>query len=813
MPVIQSSVYHIGGVTVPRTYLSGHHVHDMAWADKRLTQLEPHVAKPLAKTYLARYAVKPRSAAIWLRNMSAACLQAAERFPLPPYELRNELRRDMIAAEWARRCQMLLAELTANGDVPTTDLLEAIASQAKAWHFCPPLPGDPRTHVTQLLGRELEQDERAAMAPAVERFEGTAASILVRLLDESWWRRRITRAWDVYCELIAIFTGQVRKGVSAYASHHARREHLARKTAQLRWAEGRKVVNEELGQECELLEAMMASVSNPMIRRCELMVRLRGFEELAKESGHVGLFVTLTAPSQYHAWKQNRKNKKTYQNDKYNGSTPTQTQRLLGKQWAQFRAAIARRGLKTYGFRIAEPHHDATPHWHALLFVEPARVDEFLALLTFYFTAGDRHELGMPNTEALDFLNRKRVRHKAAKALALIDINDKGTIKAIKPRVAWELIDESKGGATAYVAKYISKNIDGHRVGIDEEAEEYIDTAVTGVAAWASRHRIRQFQQIGGPAVTVWRELRRLGSDVIEWDHILEIARAAVNGSRWGDFIKAMGGLLTPRKEHLIQLAKRLDVGANKYGEDVQRLLGVASQEQQKLAQTRFEGWTIVRKGANAPQGVNPGTGMALGEQREHAVGERSELPLSGGSRAPWSSDNNCTQGSKSAEKGSALARELPHLGLQPDPMTIRLLEHGSILNTGDQYVRLVGDWLIVTRHWPGATSAPKHGGQPTLTPFEQELAAEFAEVEHQRKEVLKLQVRSAVLTGDSLDFIQSLPTADLELAVDELANSVDWLEAAQEYPPTRKEIREFLPSQQPAMKRHHLSAPAKSEP
>ncbi|PTT44897.1 replication endonuclease [Aeromonas sp. HMWF016] len=775
-------IRHLGGVTLPPNLLAAEHQQHMAWADHRLSLVEQHVAKPLAKTYLARYATKPRSAAIWLRNMSAACQQAAERFPVPPHELRNELRRDMIAAEWAGRCQTILADMTANGAVRAAELLEALAGQAKAWHFCPPLPTDPIANHVKLLGRELAEGERAALAPFVTKFEGNAASIMIRLLDEQWWRRRITRAWDVYCELIAIFTGQVRKGVSPYASHHARREHLARKTAQYHWAESRKVVNEALGQECDLLEAMMASVSNPMVRRCELMVRMRGFEELAKEQGHVGLFVTLTAPSQYHAWKQNQKTGKTFQNDKYNGSTPTQTQKMLCSQWAQFRAAIARRGLRTYGFRIAEPHHDATPHWHALFFVEPEQQQEFLTLLTFYFTQRDRHELGMPNTETLDYLNHNRIRNKAAKALALININDRATIKAIKPRVAWEIIDESKGSATGYIAKYVAKNIDGHRVGWDEEAEEAVETSTTGVAAWASRHRIRQFQQVGGPSVTVWRELRRLRDQVVEWDEILETARAAVNGSRWGDFIKAMGGIMLPRAEHLIKLSKRLESEATRYGEDRLRLMGVMSQQLNKLAQTRFEGWEIVKKGTKANQ--SSGAGVVFGE--------RSELQSSGGSRATRSSVNNCTEGSKTGVKGSALAKELIRMGL--DESNASLLQHGCIINADGQYVRLVGDRLIVTRNWPGA-------GDAVADQLTAEVEAGLRAAHTEREEMLRLRVRGAALVGDDLQFINELPLADAEVALHELKETVDWMEDAICYPPSPSQLAKFLPSQQPLIK------------
>ncbi|MBY6221538.1 replication endonuclease [Marinobacter nauticus] len=63
--------------------------------------------------------------------------------------------------------------------------------------------------------------------------------------------------------------------------------------------------------------------------------------------------------------------------------------------------------------------------------------------------------------------------------------------------------------ATGYVAKYISESIDGYEVGEDSYGNDAVESAAR-IRAWASIWGIRQFQFMGSPNVTVYRELRRL---------------------------------------------------------------------------------------------------------------------------------------------------------------------------------------------------------------------------------------------------------------------------------------------------------------
>ncbi len=58
------------------------------------------------------------------------------------------------------------------------------------------------------------------------------------------------------------------------------------------------------------------------------------------------------------------------------------------------RAKLKRDGISVYGFRIAEPQHDGTPHWHLLLFMEHQQTAKVSEIFRHYALQVDGDEPG-----------------------------------------------------------------------------------------------------------------------------------------------------------------------------------------------------------------------------------------------------------------------------------------------------------------------------------------------------------------------------------------------------------------------------------
>ncbi len=503
--------------------------------------------------------------------LPAILLPLRDDFHLLPWADKKRLKRlayklaNLMKSEFMREFDFQYAQTT-DPELSTLYAYGYIASKANVLNI--PIPG-----WKQYCKEELEAED--------------ALRAIARLQAEKWWLNKLRTIHDRWREHLMIAAGYVSKVASPKCSEPCLKEWLAQRKSNFEYLQAMELEDQDTGERTSLLDKVLASSANPRIARHELVVRTRGFEELANEMGLVGVFYTLTAPSSFHSIHIHNGRR----NDKYNGANPRQTQKYLCKVWSRVRAAWLRRGIRTFGIRTAEPHHDATPHWHLVLFFRPEELEWATDIFRHYALQVDGTEPG-----------------------------------AQERRFEFELIDKKRGGATAYVIKYISKNIDGYGMDgeLDHDTGKPIKEEAKRVKAWASRWKIRQFQQLGGAPVTIWRELRRLREPVANPD--IEPARVAADESKWQGYVTAQGGPFVARDSLRVRLTYEVTEDGNDYGDTVTRVKGIfcplAGSESTILTRTR--NYKIVPKRKPAPV-VDP-------------------LTLPGRPATPWSSVNNCTR-------------------------------------------------------------------------------------------------------------------------------------------------------------------------
>ena len=360
----------------------------------------------------------------------------------------------------------------------------------------------------------------------------TNTGILNRLCNEHWWRRTLRSVQVRNVEQHAIRSGFVHRNAGLYISDVGFQHYLQQQRRNSRVLEQCIAVNETTGDEFSLMDIVQKSLANPRCRRAELMTRIRGFEEVSKDLGHVAMFYTMTCPSRMHSYKtiMNASGKtKSFPNPKYDKTTPIAAQKYLNRIWAQIRSKLKRDVLDYYGFRVTEAHHDGTPHWHLLIFMDPGIEYTITEIIRAYSLREDREEAG-----------------------------------ALKHRFKAEKIDPTKGSATGYIAKYITKGLDGFGLDVDLYGKD-AKTSSQRVRGWASTWGIRQFQQLGGPPVTIYRELRRISGS--ELSGLIEEIQKAADSGDWQQFVKLMGGPTLARKDYIVSVSKQWNDKPNRYEE------------------------------------------------------------------------------------------------------------------------------------------------------------------------------------------------------------------------------------------------------
>jgi len=563
-----------------------------------------HISKPLFERIKYFQSLdKPQAYARYLRETIRPCLERLERVRVSqvsasfrfmashdgldgllilPEMNQEQVKRlsTLVAAHMSSCLDAACGDLFVSDDVKPEEIRqswERVAAEAMRLDVIPP------------AFEQLRRKKRRRKPVPYELIPGS----LARMLCADWWYRKLWQMRSEWREEQLRAVCLVNKKASPYVSYEAVIHKREQRRKSLEFFRSHELVNAD-GDTLDMEEVVNASSSNPAHRRNEMMACVKGLELIAEMRGECAVFYTITCPSRFHATLNNGR-----PNPKWTSETVRESSNYLVETFAAFRKAMHKAGLRWYGVRVAEPHHDGTVHWHLLCFMRKKERRAITAMLRKFAIREDREELG----------------------------NNTG------PRFKSELINPRKGTPTSYIAKYISKNIDGRGLAgeISKETGKSLRDNAENVNAWASLHRVQQFRFFGIPGRQAYRELRLLagqaarsqgdskaGAQVLE-NPRLDAVLAAADAGCFATYIMKQGGVLVARKHHLVRTAYELNDEPSAYGDHGVRIYGIWSPIAEGRICTHAVKWKMVRKAVDL-----------------------QEATADKGACAPWTRGNNC---------------------------------------------------------------------------------------------------------------------------------------------------------------------------